>query len=355
VRGIQELAKDDWYQPKLTRAARRYLPLAWQFGAVAALRRLAFRFGLKRSTRLDVPVVVLGNLIVGGAGKTPLTIWLANALRAAGWQPGIVSRGYGGSVSKAGQVMAVDAQSLAAECGDEPLLIAKATGCPVFIGANRVAAAQALRRAHPSCNVILCDDGLQHYALQRDIEIAVFDARGIGNGVLFPAGPLREPLRRLRRVQAVVLNGVEAVAGLREPHPHTFNMYLQTVECYPVLQPVRRIAVDNWSAEFAGRPVVAAAGIAHPMRFFGHLAGLGVVAQPMPFPDHHAYRLADFANLPKGAVVLMTEKDTVKCISLGLDQLDATFYAVPVDPQVDPALLALVQSLLRTSHGFQTA
>lgn len=185
-------------------------PLSLLFRVVSALRRAAFRAGLLRADRLPVPVIVVGNIIAGGAGKTPLTLYLARALAERGWRPLIVTRGYGG---RADAVHEVGTQADFAESGDEPVLLARCSGLPVWVGRRRADAARAGLTAHPECDLVLCDDGMQHYALARDIEVAVLDRRGVMNGFHLPAGPLREPIARLRTVDAVVLNGLPAAPG----------------------------------------------------------------------------------------------------------------------------------------------
>ena len=204
----------DWYAPRLTPLTTALAPIAPLFRAVTAARRGLYRAGALRSDRLPVPVVVIGNITVGGSGKTPLAIALAEALAARGWHPGLVSRGYGAANSSP---RAVTGDDIADQVGDEPLLLAR-TGFPVWIGVDRPRAARGLLAAHPGCDVIVTDDGLQHYALARDVEIAVVDAsRGLGNGLLLPAGPLRESRSRLREVDAVVLLGDAATGAVMGP------------------------------------------------------------------------------------------------------------------------------------------
>src|SRR5258706_14135635 len=195
-----------WY--RLSPVSVLLFPISLVFRLLVAFRRLLFRLGVLPSVRLKGPVIIVGNLAVGGTGKTPLVLALVEALRARGLRPGILSRGYG--ATEAGP-RAVKRGDDAARAGDEPLLLAERSGCPVWIGADRVAAARALLAAHAGCDVVLCDDGLQHYRLQRDFEIAVEDERGLGNGLLLPAGPLREPPGR--RVDATVMNGGAAGPG----------------------------------------------------------------------------------------------------------------------------------------------
>ncbi len=267
------------------------------FRAAVFLRRLLYLVRLLPSARAGIPVVAIGNLTVGGSGKTPLAIHVAELLKAGGWSPAIVSRGYGGTVrSPRGVSLASDP----AQVGDEPVLMARRSGCPVWVGPDRVAVIAALRHEHPDCNVIVLDDGLQHYRLRRDLEIAVVDARVFGNGFMLPAGPLREPRTRLWTVDAVVAHGTDAVKG--------YAMQLEGDELHRATD-----ARDRRKAQaFAGERVHAVAGIGDPNRFFLHLAKLGVKVVPHPFPDHHPYRAQDL-EFGDTAPVMMTEKDAVKC------------------------------------------
>lgn len=322
------------------------LPLAALFGLLAAIRRALYRLGWRQSERLAVPVVVVGNISAGGAGKTPTVRYLAERLRAAGFNPGIVSRGYGGRVDG---VAEVPPRGDPAVYGDEPLLLAATTLCPVFVGRDRVAAGRALLAAHPHTDVILCDDGLQHYRLARDVEIVVVDgARGLQNGWLLPAGPLREPASRLAGVDAVVFNGDGA--AVLPSHPRSHRMTLVPGAAWNLAQP----ALTRPLADFGGK-LAALAGIGHPARFFATLrsAGLRGVAE-YPFPDHHAYRAEDLAAIEADAV-LVTEKDAVKLAGLSLG---GNIWAVPVAAELSPDLAGwLVQRLLdlKNSHGRQTA
>ena len=313
--------------------------LAAIYGNLTALRRGAYRRGWLRRLRAGAPVVVVGNITAGGTGKTPLVIALVARLRAEGWTPGIASRGHGRDDEATPRW--VDADSAAAQVGDEPLLIARATGAKVRVDRDRVAAAKALVAA--GCDVVVCDDGLQHYRLARDIEIEVQDARRrYGNGRLLPAGPLREPVERAADCDFRVLNlGVASEADVqRDSGLGEWPMRLQV----GAAQPLHGGRAQPLSA-FAGQRVHAVAGIGDPERFFAMLrdAGLGVV--PHAFPDHHAYVAADFAfgsRLP----VLMTVKDAVKCAQL----TDAQAFMVPVDAVLPEAFWEALLGRLPTRN-----
>jgi len=324
-----DFAARHWY--RLSPVSVLLFPVSLVFRLLVALRRLLFRAGALPSVRLHVPVIVVGNLTVGGTGKTPLILALAEALRRKGLNPGILSRGYGGT--DAGP-RAVSAGEDAAQVGDEPLVLAERSGCPVWIGADRAAAARALLAAHARCDVILCDDGLQHYRLQRDFEIAVEDERGFGNGLLLPAGPLREPAGR--RVDATVVNGAE-------PRPGAFRMRLIPAGLYRV----DAHAAPLMQSELSGKKLHAVAGIGNPERFFAGLSRMGLAFSAHPFPDHHAFRAADleFADCD---FVLMTEKDAVKCRDFGRRDL----IAVRVGAEIDPSLTELI---LERIHGRATS
>lgn len=332
-----------WFQRRLTPALLflrlplllPLLPLHALFVLVSGWQRRRVR-----PQRLPVPVLVVGNLTVGGAGKTPLTLSLAQALQARGWRPGIVSRGYG----RGGDgVVAVTATSSAAEVGDEPLLLARRSGVPVYVGRDRVAAAQALLAAQPQLDLILCDDGLQHLRLGRDVELAVFDGRGAGNGWRLPLGPLREPLSRLATVDAVIGNFSGAATALPPgvelpPEAAYFPMRLQPGLFVRLDRPAPAVA----AAYFHGRRVHALAGIGDPGRFFATLQGLGIDFVAHPFPDHHAYTVADL-SFAGDDILLMTEKDAVKCSAL----VPGEAWYLPVEAELPPALIELVEEKLR--------
>lgn len=306
-------------------------PLSLIFTLLAGLRLAAYRLGLHRAKRLPVPVVVVGNITAGGAGKTPLTLYLATQLHALGRQPGIVSRGYG---RKAGDVREVRGDSTAAEVGDEPLLLRRRSGCPVFVGRDRAAAGRALLAVHPECDMILCDDGLQYYALARDVEIAVVDRRGLMNGWRLPAGPLRESPRRLIQVDAVVLNGL---AELATPSAPVFRMRLVAGRFYRLDDPTQTCDASALS----GLRLHAVAGIGEPQRFFDQLAQLGLACVPHAFPDHHAYTASDLEF--DGDAVLTTEKDAVKFAPfLAALPAQKPVWVLPVAAGLEPDLARFV-------------
>jgi len=302
------------------------------YGALTSLRRGAYRSGLVRARRAPVPVVVVGNITAGGTGKTPLVLALVERLRAVGWNPGIASRGHGRR--DAASARWVEADTDPEVGGDEPVLLARLGAVPVRVDRDRVAAARALAAA--GCDLVVCDDGLQHYRLARDIEIEVLDLRRrYGNGRLLPAGPLREPVERAADCAFRVLNlgacAEDAGAGFGE-----WPMRLQPGDARP-LRGGRTVPL----VAFAGSRVHAVAGLGDPGRFFAMLRDAGIAVVPHVFPDHHAYVAGDFAfgsPLP----VLMTEKDAVKCDAFARPG----WHAVPVQAQLPEAFwVALLDRL----------
>ena len=302
-----------WYQ-KPTMATYLLFPMTILFMLISGLRRAAYRIGLKKSVKLAVPVIVVGNISVGGTGKTPLVIYLAGLLKEHGYKPGIVSRGYGGDNA---MVRTVTSQSNPKFVGDEPMLIHKRTGCPVVVSRDRPLAAKTLLEQN-DCDVILSDDGLQHYALQRDIEIVVVDGmRRFGNRFCLPSGPLREPVSRLQNVDFIVCNG--------EGMPGEFSMQLQA-EC---LQNIDDKSLRKPLADFAGKSVHAVAAIGNPERFFDSLKSHGIELNKSIFPDHHMFRYSDL-TFADALPIVMTEKDAVKCESFGNEKL----WYVPVSATI---------------------
>lgn len=307
-------------------------PLAWLYGRVADARR---RQQQSRAAELPLPVIVVGNISVGGTGKTPFVIWLVKRLQAWGFRPGVVSRGYGGRAPE--YPFAVEAHSLAEQCGDEPLLIRQATSVPVMVDPDRVAAVQALARTG-EVDVVVSDDGLQHYRMQRELEICVVDAaRGFGNGARLPAGPLRESIDRLQEIPLVVVNG----QGSDLQHRGRLHMSL-VPGLAASLQSGEQRPLDHWY----GQSVHAVAGIGHPSRFFRMLADRGLQVVAHSFPDHHHYSLADL-TFSEPHPILMTEKDAVKCQAFGLERA----FAVPVEAYLSEDHTRLVQQFCAKLKG----
>ncbi|MDI1310260.1 MAG: tetraacyldisaccharide 4'-kinase [Methylotenera sp.] len=303
---------NNWFQKQWSTYSLWHIlliPLSWIFLVVISVRKTLYKVGWLKSTGLSVPVIVVGNVTVGGTGKTPFVIWLAEQLQLAGYKPGIISRGYGGKSKLATPVFANSDPQLV---GDEPVLISKRTTCPMFVGTNRVAAGQALLQENPQCNVIISDDGLQHYALWRNVEIALVNSNSrFGNQRLLPAGPLREKLTRLRLVDAIVDSGKGAA------FVNTFKEAKQTPIFNMSLQGELFESVDGSGAKqpvsyFADKKLVAIAGIGNPERFFDQLSDLGLQFERKPFADHHAFTKHDLMQFA-GKTILMTEKDAVKC------------------------------------------
>ncbi|KRC00736.1 tetraacyldisaccharide 4'-kinase [Duganella sp. Root198D2] len=322
-------------------------PLSLLFRGLAALRRGLYAVGVSHAERLPVPVVVVGNIFIGGTGKTPLTIWLVDALRAAGFRPGVVSRGFG---SKDAAPREVSAGSTPAEVGDEPVLIAARSGCPVFVGRARAAAGKALLAAHPEVNVIVTDDGLQHYALARDVEIVLFDGRGAGNGWTLPAGPLREAPSRKR--DFTVVNAPElpaqlcadvAPSGVQAGSPWQMRLAGDVAE--RLSERSERMTLAELAQRTEAR-VAAAAGIGNPGRFFAMLRSAGLKPQELPLPDHHDFKDRPFAKI-EADFILVTEKDAVKCWQIEELRNDPRIWVVPVSARIDAALADQIVEKLR--------
>lgn len=326
---------EHWYGPSAVAAALR--PVSWIYRLLVAVRRAAYVLGALRVTQFNVPVIVVGNITVGGTGKTPLVIWLANRLRREGYSPGVVARGYRGTARHWPQQVRPDSDPVTV--GDEAVVLARRCRCPVAVGPDRVAAVDAMLEYH-GCDVIVCDDGLQHYALGRDLEIVVIDGvRRFGNGYCLPAGPLREPVTRLRSVDFIAVNGG---SSLRREYP----MRLQVGE----VRNLRDERISYPPQEFPHRQVHAVAGIGRPARFFQQMRQLGFSIVEHPFPDHHRFTPEDVAfddDLP----VVMTEKDAVKCRRFC--GADAWYLAVEARPdeRMETRLLARINDLTRrTGH-----
>lgn len=307
-------------------------PLEWIYRAVVAARRRAYVSGRKPVWRAPVPVIVVGNITLGGTGKSPLVAWLGRWLSEQGWRPGIVSRGYGGQAPRYPLYVGID--SIVANTGDEPLMLAQQTGLPVVVDPDRPRGARQLIAA--GCDIIIADDGLQHWALGRDIELLVVDGkRGFGNARCLPVGPLREPLSRLDEVDAVIVNG-EPKQPLAVP---SHRMHLQPARwrrlsdgfCHPANE-----------LPFSGS-VHALAGIGHPQRFFATLEALGVVFDAHPLPDHHRFTAADL-DFGDDRPVVMTAKDAVKCRPFANDLC----WALDVEACFEPAFVDWLRGRLAT-------
>jgi len=324
-----------WYSDQRGFKYYLLLPASWLFCLIVWVRFQCYRLGMFRSRWPGVPVVVIGNITVGGTGKTPLVIWMANFLKEKGYRPGIVSRGYGGSAKTWPQQVRPDSDYIVV--GDEAVMIAARTECPMAVGPERARVAELLVE-HNDIDVIISDDGLQHYAMQRDIEVAVIDGvRRFGNGQCLPAGPLRERPSRLDKVDMIVVNG----EGERNEHPMSVS---------------NRFAVNLLNGEtrgleqFRGSKVNVLAGVGHPARFFDSLVEAGLDIEAHEFPDHHEYSMDDLA-LNDGRPLLMTEKDAVKCVRFATVE----HWCVPVSVELGNAfgqrLLMLLEKCKQTGSN----
>lgn len=312
-------------------------PLSLLMLLVVRVRRRLYATGILSSDKLPVPVIVVGNIFVGGTGKTPFVIWLVEALRAAGLTPGVVSRGYGRTLNA---LHHVQDDSTPAQSGDEPLLVYQSTGCPVVVGRRRAEAARHLLDMFPQVDVIIADDGLQHYALARDIEIVLSDGRGEGNGWLLPAGPLREPPSRPRDFSVV---NIGAGGELHRKTGPTYRMFLENGQAYALANPDRQQPL----AGFAGKAgVVAMAGIGNPQRFFDGLQAAGIDCATVTLPDHASFDGNPFAQV-QADIFLITEKDAVKCRAHDAILADSRIWVVPVTTRIDGDLSQRIVEKLR--------
>ncbi len=305
--------------------ARLLWPLSLLFRLVVAVRRFGYRKGWFKSVRLPVPVVVVGNIFVGGTGKTPVVIWLVDVLKRAGFHPGVISRGYGASGNLPREVLH---SSRPSEAGDEPLLIVQKTGCPLVVCRNRAEAGRHLLSLHPEVDIIVSDDGMQHYALKRDVEIMLFDSRGGGNQWMLPAGPLREPLSR--KGDFTIINGRNYPSpGNPIYTPELYRMQLKNDRVEQLVDRNRCMRLADMQGE-----IVAAAGIGNPARFFNTLRQAGLSFSEMPLPDHFDFSFNPFAQV-RADRILITEKDAVKCAQIAGLKDDGRLWVVPVRAEFD--------------------
>jgi tetraacyldisaccharide 4'-kinase len=312
-------------------------PLSLLFGLLLKLRLFFYRCGWFDQKKLAVPVIVVGNIFVGGTGKTPLTIWLLDQLKQQGFKPGVISRGYG---SKHQRPCFVTKESDVREVGDEPVLIVQRSNCPMVVGRNRFEAGRTLLNQFPEVDVIISDDGLQHYALHRDVEIMLFDSRGSGNGWLFPAGPLREPVSRRRDITVANLNLGDKISPTLPQD--TVRMQLTSQTAYQLMDPDQVTALTSLPANLE---IVAAAGIGSPERFFMMLRAQGLTINALPLPDHFNYISNPFETL-RADIILITEKDAVKCREISEIAKDARIWVVPVNAGIDPGMLDAILKIL---------
>lgn len=316
---LQRWLLHQWFEKKFSLFVFCLLPLAGLFQILSALRKFCYHKKLFKTHRFNTPVIIIGNISVGGSGKTPLIIALYFLLKKHGYKPGIISRGYGGSYKNLEWVMTDSDPVLV---GDEPALIANRTSAPVVVAKKRYMAVEALLK-DTDCNIILSDDGMQHYALERDIEIAVVDGkRGFGNGLCLPAGPLREPVSRLRSVNFIIQNGGE---------PGTYSGSVMTLSAIQLIS----LADNTQSMDLNilhNAIVHAVAGIGNPDRFFDYLSGLGARVVPHRFPDHHQFSPKDF-DFPDGEnhLIIMTEKDAIKCRDFATENM----WFLPVEARLE--------------------
>lgn len=306
-------------------------PISLFYRIAANLHRNIYRLGLKKTNRFNVPVIVVGNITVGGTGKTPLVIYLAKLLRKQGYHPGVVSHGYKAKAKCFPQI--VTCESDASAVGDEAVVLAQQLTCPVIVSPKRSIGVQALIEQH-QCDVVLTDDGLQHHALVRTIEIAVIDGeRRYGNGFYLPAGPLRESIARLQSVDFIVANGVAAA--------NEFAMHLVAGEIYNLTNPQQKLALTD-----INQPIHAVAGIGYPERFFNLLNNLGLKIIPHAFPDHYAFKEKDLVFTDTD-IVIMTEKDAVKCRNFAKHN----YWCLPITAELDGKFSSCFLQTL-TQHVF---
>ncbi len=326
---ISHQLQQSWYDKSgLTLLLR---PLSWLFIFISIIRRYFYRIGFAKATKLSVPTIIIGNLTVGGTGKTPLVIWLANYLKELGYKPGILSRGYNGKANSWPQQVRPDADPYIV--GDEAVVISRRTNCPMAVGPDRVAAGEALLK-YSDCDIVISDDGLQHYSLKRDIEVLVIDGiRRFGNGYCLPAGPLRECVTRKDEVDCKVTNGVAAQGEYAMSYTGLNIVNLNSQETRPL-------------SELAENTIKAVAGIGNPDRFFNFLRAQGLRLETKAFPDHYLYH-EDSIKEDDDTIVLMTEKDAVKCQRFA----KSNWWYVPINVTLPNEFGLEILNLLEKKHG----
>jgi tetraacyldisaccharide 4'-kinase len=340
VNRLFQSIQHSWYQ-KPTWLNKVLLPLSYGYQLGIVLRRVMYRYGIKKITRFSVPVIVVGNITVGGTGKTPFVVWLAAFLKEQGFKPGIVSKGYGGKASQ--QPTAVTSTSNPFDVGDEAVVLARKTDCPVVVANNRPAGVQYLLDTFQP-DIVISDDGLQHYALGRDIEIVMLDGtRRLGNHYCLPAGPLREPPSRLQQVNFIIVT-----EGLPQLHEE-YEMQLVGDHVVQLINPLNIVPIDSFQINsFQSKKCYAVAGIGNPERFFSALRRMKLQCEYHPFTDHYPFQWSDFNFAEAGSVILMTEKDAVKCQGFA----DERFWYLPVKAKMSDdfkkQFMVALQSELKT-------
>ncbi len=327
-KNISRWFQDAWYDEMYISSA--FMPISMIYDDIVRFRSFLYRIGLFRKHKLPVPVIIVGNITVGGTGKTPLVLYLVRLLREEGYKPGIISRGYGGDSEK--WPLLVDRQTKAELVGDEAVLMANRSDCPIAVGPKRYESAKLLLE-NSDCNIIISDDGLQHYALARDIEIAVIDGkRRFGNGYMLPCGPLREPISRLQKVDLIIVNGAD-----EEYEENEFSMGVDGDVAINLITKEEKLLSD-----FSDSGYHALAGIGNPKRFFDLLEKKGLTAEAHAFPDHHLFSRDDI-SFEDGHTVFMTEKDAVKCYDFATEK----HWYVPITAQPQQQFVDKLLTLLK--------
>ncbi len=329
-----------WYRSSYTLLTLLLLPFSWLFRLLIFLRFSLYRAGWKKIISFPVPVIVVGNITVGGTGKTPMVIWLIHCLQKMGYQPGVVSRGVGGEDTNS--LRWVKENSVPSDVGDEAVLIVKRTQCPMVICKDRVLAVRELL-TQSTCNIVIADDGLQHYRLGRQIEIVMLDgARQVGNGELLPAGPLREPLSRLQRSDFILVQGSTELK-LSSENVFTMTLVGQALLSFSALHETKSLH------DLSGQTVHAVAAIGNPDRFFALLRGFNIQVIEHRFKDHYLFQPQDFAfadHLP----IVMTEKDAVKCVAFANDFASQGMWYLPVDAELPIEFEKKLQEKIRCGN-----